>query len=167
MAYGQVAGGMAAIRAPVPASVKRLVFVCHGNICRSAYADALARAAGFNVASFGLSTSTGNPAWPLVAERAAARGLDLTAHRATALADFVPQPGDYLLGMEVRHLHKLAVDPRLGHLPRGLLGQYARPRIPHLHDPYQLNPAYMEVCLERVASAVAGLLSAYPAARTA
>ena len=166
LAHGQVAAGMAAVRAPDPAAVRRLVFVCHGNICRSAYADAAARAAGFAVASFGLSTSTGNPAWPLVTARAAQRGIDLSAHRATEMADFVPLAGDYLQGMEVRHLHKLAADPRLADLPRGLLGQYAAPRIPHLHDPYKLDPAYMDVCLDRVTRAVAGLIKAYPAARS-
>src|SRR4051812_36705278 len=34
--------------------VERLVFVCQGNICRSAYADALARRAGLRSVSFGL-----------------------------------------------------------------------------------------------------------------
>ena len=167
LAHAEVAAGQAAIAAPDAAQVRRLVFVCHGNICRSAYADGLARRAGMNVASFGLSTGSGKPAWPLVAERALARGLDLSDHRTTRSQDFTPLPGDYLLGMETRHLRKLAVDPLTAALPRGLLGSYASPAVPHLHDPYKLDPAYMDVCLARIERAVAALVTRYPGAATA
>ncbi len=167
LAYAEVASGHAAVSAPDPALVRRLVFVCHGNICRSAYADGLARRAGINVASFGLSTSSGKAAWPLVQQRSLGRGLDLSAHRTTRVEDYVPQPGDYLLGMETRHLRKLAANPKLAPLPRGLLGSYARPPVPHLHDPYQLDPAYMDICLARIERAVAGLIKRYPAATAA
>jgi protein-tyrosine phosphatase len=162
LSYAEVASGRAKLAAPQPDAVKRLVFVCHGNICRSAYAQALARRAGLAEAGFGLSTSTGNPAWGLVQQRAELRGLDLSAHRATSLADFEPRDGDYLLGMEVRHMRKLAADPRLAHLPRGLLGY---PAFPHLHDPYKLNPAYMDMCLDRIESAVNALVDQFPNAR--
>ncbi len=167
LAHAEVATGQAAIVPPDPAQVRRLVFVCHGNICRSAYADGLARRAGMNVASFGLSTSSGKAAWPLVAERALARGLDLSEHRTTRVEDYLPLPGDYLLGMETRHLRKLAVNPLTAGLPRGLLGSYATPAVPHLHDPYQLDPAYMDICLERIERAVAALVTRYPGATAA
>ena len=167
LAYAEVAVGQAKVIAPDPARVRRLVFVCHGNICRSAYADGLAQRAGMNVASFGLSTSSGKAAWPLVQQRSLARGLDLSGHRTTRVQDYDPQPGDYLLGMETRHLRKLAADPKTAQLPRGLLGNYASPPVPHLHDPYQLDPAYMDVCLARIERAVAGLIKRYPAATAA
>ena len=162
LSWAELATGLSAQQAPDPAQVRRLVFVCHGNICRSAYAQALARRAGMAEAGFGLSTSTGNPAWDLVQQRAALRGLDLSDHRATAIADFIPQEGDYLLGMEVRHMRKLAADPRVAQLPRGLLGA---PTFPHLHDPYKLDPAYMDVCLDRIEQAVDRLVSRFPNAR--
>ena len=164
LAYAEEASGQAAIVRPNPAQVRRLVFVCHGNICRSAYADGLARRAGKNVTSFGLSTSSGLAAWPLVLDRSLERGLDLSDHRTTRIEDYVPQPGDYLLAMEARHLRKLAANPKTANLPRGLLGSYASPPVPHLHDPYQLDPAYMDVCLARIERAVTGLVKRYPAA---
>ena len=167
LAHAEVAIGQAAIVPPDPAQVRRLVFVCHGNICRSAYADGLARRAGMNVASFGLSTSSGKAACPLVAQQAQARGLDLSDHRTTRAEDYLPLPGDYLLGMETRHLRKLAADPRTAGLPRGLLGSYATPAVPHLHDPYKLDPAYMDVCLDRIERAVAALATRYPGATAA
>ena len=165
LAYAEVASGQANVVAPDPAQVRRLVFVCHGNICRSAYAGGLARRAGMRAASFGLSTSSGKAAWPLVLERSLARGFDLSDHRTNRIEDYVPQPGDYLLGMETRHLRKLTADPKTADLPRGLLGSYARPPVPHLHDPYQLDPVYIEVCLARIERAVAKLVKRYPAAK--
>ena len=165
LAHGEVMTGLSGAVPPDPAKVHRLVFVCHGNICRSAYADMLARRAGMNVTSFGLSTSSGRPAWPAVSEVAAARGVDMSAHQTTRIEDYVPLPGDYLLGMETRHLRKLATHPLTAVLPRGLLGTYAAPGYPHIHDPYQLDPAYMAACLTRIERAVDGLVRRYPDAR--
>ena len=167
LAHAEVLSGQTGAVPPDPAQVRRLVFVFHGNICRSAYAQVLARRAGMNVASFGLSTSSGKSAWPVVTEVAAARGIDLTAHRTTRIEDFVPLPGDYLLGMETRHLRKLAEHPLTAVLPRGLLGTYCDPTVPHLHDPYKLDPAYLEICLTRIERAVEGLVRRYPAATAA
>ncbi len=164
LAHGEVLTGLSGAVPPDPAKVRRLVFVCHGNICRSAYADVLARRAGMNVASFGLSTSSGKGAWPAVSQIAATREVDLSAHRTTRIEDYVPLPGDYLLGMETRHLRRLAAHPLTAVLPRGLLGAYSDPTVPHLHDPYKLDPVYMKVCLTRIERAVEGLVRRYPAA---
>ena len=165
LSYGEVALGAAGISKPDPALVRRLVFVCHGNICRSAFADVVARQAGLRVASFGLSTDAGKGAHPPAIAAADALGFDLNAHRTTRGGDFVPAPGDYLLAMETRQLRRLAADPRFASLPRGLLGSYASPPVPHLHDPYQLDPAYMPICLQRIKTAVANLVTVFPGAR--
>lgn len=167
LSYGELALGLSAQCKPEAMAVQRLVFVCHGNICRSAYAHGLAAAAGANVASFGLSTSTGKRAHRPVIELAAARGLDLSGHRSTDVADFVPQQGDLLLAMETRHLRKFASDRDLANLPRMLLGNFAPFAVPHLHDPYELDASYMAVCLTRIERAVEGLLRRYPAAISA
>lgn len=165
LSYGEVALGAAGISRPDPSSVRRLVFVCHGNICRSAFADAAARAAGLRVASFGLSTDAGKPAHPPAIKVAAAFGVDLGHHRTTRAGDFVREPGDYILAMETRQLRQIASDATLADVPRGLLGLYAGPIVPHLHDPYELDPAYMAVCLKRIESAVSNLAAAFPRAR--
>jgi len=144
--------------------VRRLVFVCHGNICRSAYADGLARGLGAQTASFGLSTTSGLGAHPPVAALAEQAGLSLADHRTTAREDYVRRDGDLLLAMEHRHLRKLAADPRLRGLPRLLLGSFAAPPLPHLHDPFEHEGAYMARCLARIDGAVRRLLARYPAA---
>lgn len=165
LSYGEVALGAAGISRPDPAVVRRLVFICHGNICRSAFADAAAREAGLRVASFGLSTDAGKGAHPPAIEAARALGVDLTAHRTTRGSDFEIEPGDFLLAMETRQLRRLAADARFAGAPRNLLGLYATPAVPHLHDPYELDPAFMLICLRRIESAVANLAVAFPGAR--
>jgi protein-tyrosine phosphatase len=165
LAHGQTALGAAKIVMPPPESVRRLVFVCQGNICRSAFAEAAARRRGMAVCSFGLSTTAGVGAHPPAIEAADRLGIDLRPHRATRCEDYVPREGDLLLAMEVRQLHRLAADPRLAALPRSLLGLWATPRRPHLHDPYSLDDAYMRTCLEAIATAVAALERAFPNTR--
>ena len=91
-------------------------------------------------------------------------GLDMSGHRTTSVQDFVPQEGDYLLAMEVRHLRKLAANAALAHLPRGLLGNYVPFPLPHLHDPYGLDDRYMAHCLQRIERAVEGLVTDFPGA---
>jgi protein-tyrosine phosphatase len=164
LAYGELATGrLSAFRLRRPESVRRLVFVCHGNICRSAIAHRLALAEGLPVASLGLSTSTGASS-PEQAVAAAARAqVDMSTHRATDFKDFKVQPGDLFLVMEVRQAH--ALRRRLG--PRDdvhvcLLGLWGSPVMPHLHDPFTLSDAYFDTCFRRVKTAVRRLGEALP-----
>jgi protein-tyrosine phosphatase len=149
-----------------PEAVRRVVFVCHGNICRSAFAHHEALKYNLNVASLGLSTSTGgrSPA-PAIASAARA-GIDLTVHRATSWPDFKVQAGDLFLVMEVRQAHEMR--RRLGKrddVQVCLLGMWCKPVMPHLHDPYTLGDRYFDVCFERVRQAVRYLSADVPQAR--
>ena len=159
LAYAELATGrLRPFRLARPALVQRVVYVCLGNICRSAYGVQVARDCGLNVASFGLSTSTG-AASPAAALAAAARGgVDLAPHRARDWDDFEVRPGDLFLVMEIRHAH--ALRRRLG--PRQdvqicLLGMWCEPPMPHLHDPFTLGAAYFDSCFARVRTATLGL----------
>jgi protein-tyrosine phosphatase len=141
-----------------PERVRRVVFVCLGNICRSAYAHRVAASLGMPAVSIGLSTSTG-AASPEAALHAAQRsGVDLSAHRATDFDDFEALPGDLFLAMEVRHADEL--QRRLiarSDVQIALLGLWCEPQMPHLHDPYTLSDAYFDRCFARVRQAVHGL----------
>ena len=59
-----------------------ILFVCSGNTCRSPMACALARAAGVDAQSAGLSAWPGAPATPQAIRAAARLGADLSGHRA-------------------------------------------------------------------------------------
>lgn len=151
-------GLLSAFRLRQPRRVRRVVFVCLGNICRSAYAHRVAASVGMPAASVGLSTCTG-AASPDCALRAARRGgLDLGTHRATDLRDFDILPGDLLVAMEIRHARELR--RRLAgrdDIQIVLLGLWCAPPTPHLHDPYSLSDAYFDHCFARLRQAVLAL----------
>jgi protein-tyrosine phosphatase len=165
LSHGELSFGRGGVRLDDPAEIRRLVFVCHGNICRSAFADVAARRAGLSVASFGLSAESGRAAHSPAIKAAARLGQALGDHRATDVSDYIPQEGDLLLAMETRQLRRIADDPRLAHVPRTLLGLYTRPRVPHLHDPYSLSSAYMARCLALIETTIPVLRAAFPNAK--
>jgi protein-tyrosine phosphatase len=127
-------------------SVKRLVFVCKGNICRSAYADGKAKALGLPAASFGLSVRGESPANEVAIRAAAARGVDLSAHRTRSRDAVGIRAGDLLLAMELPQAKAIAGPG----IPKGvqttLLGLWCEPPCPHIEDPYGLPPEYFSTC---------------------
>jgi protein-tyrosine phosphatase len=162
LAYAELATGrLHAFRLKHPERVQRVVYVCLGNICRSAYGHQVARECGLNVASLGLSTSTG-AASPMEAVEAAGRqGVDMDSHRAVDWSDFKVRPGDLFLVMEVRQAHDLR--RRLGErddVQVCLLGMWCSPLMPHLHDPFSLSAGYFDTCFVRVRQATLRLSQA-------
>lgn len=148
-----------------PHRVRRLVFVCQGNICRSAFAAQVAQWLALESTSLGLATTTGARSPAAAVEAARRQGYDLRAHRATDLRDFAVRPGDLFLAMEVRQARELR--RRLGvrdDVEVVLLGLWCTPRRPHLHDPYTLSDAYFDQCFSRLSDAVINLRRAVPQA---
>lgn len=140
-----------------PERVQRLVFVCLGNINRSAFGHAVAASRGVNTASIGLATTTGAPAFEKAVSTASIYGFDLSSHRATDFKDYRYREGDLLLAMEVRHAHKLVARG----IPKesiALLGHWSRPHRVHIHDPYEHTDAYFQTCFAVIQSAVANLV---------
>jgi protein-tyrosine phosphatase len=141
-----------------PGSVDRLVFVCLGNINRSAFAAAVARACGARACSIGLSTTTGTPAFETSLAIATDHGIDLTGHSATDLLDYEFRHGDLMVAMEIRHVRRLAA---AGIPLRSivLLGYWATPRRMHLHDPHTLCLDYFRTCFTLLNSATVNLVN--------
>lgn len=150
---------------PDATRVRRLVFVCLGNINRSAFAENVAKSLGANTCSIGLSTQTGLPAFHMAVATATYYGFDLSLHQATDITDYQFQEGDLLLAMEIRHVNKLIA---LG-IPKesiSLLGYWATPIRIHLHDPHTLSEAYFKTCFSLINSAVLGLVTEMRAANS-
>lgn len=143
---------------------RRLVFVCLGNINRSAFACAVAQRAGESCISIGLSTTTGAPATPQAIAQACAQGFDLSGHAATNFVDYTYAEGDLLLVMEVRHAFRL-VELGIPSRSIALLGAWATPKRIHLHDPHTLSADYFATCFQLIESAVTRLLEDWRAAR--
>jgi len=88
---------------------RTIVFVCLGNIIRSAFAAQLLRSrltarADVHVRSAGLATTPGNPADATAILCAQRFGVDLRAHRTHSLDRSDLEEADILLVMEVDHI---------------------------------------------------------------
>lgn len=148
-----------------PAKVRRLVFVCLGNINRSVFAEFVARSQGLKTCSLGLATSLGSTAFPKAIATAKPMGFDLESHRSTPFDNYAAAEGDLLLVMEIRHAHALI---RKG-VPTdriALLGAWSRPVRFHLHDPHTLSDDYFRSCFALIQSAVLNLADELRAAQS-
>ena len=139
--------------------VERLVFVCKGNICRSAYAEARAVATGFPAASFGIAACPDASADETAIIHAAARRISLSAHRTTTLQAFTHQRGDLLVCMEPPQAKIVATRFGESRPQVTLLGLWAGSRRPWLFDPYGSGDAYWRTCLDTIDSGIDQMLA--------
>ena len=134
-------------------SVERLVFVCKGNICRSAYAEVIAKSLGVEAVSCGIDTRNGLPANADAILAAKARGVDLSKHKTTPISSLVHKKGDLLIAMEpwqADHLvNKLSGDHKIS-----LLGIWSGFKRPHIHDPYGASSIYFNHCFNYIEKSV-------------
>jgi protein-tyrosine-phosphatase len=99
--------------------VKKILFVCSGNTCRSPLAEALARDIlpgrldfAVEIASAGTSAVEGAPASQQSIDVARAHGIDLSAHRSRPLNPGLVRSADLIVTMGVRHRDSVGeVDP--------------------------------------------------------
>ena len=126
--------------------VKRLVFVCQGNICRSPLGEAVARQQGFPAISFGLDTRGNDPADSRAIAWAQSNGYSLKNHITTRVDQYEPQAGDLLVGMEPRHIRKLQSLFAQAPVQITLIGLWLESPLAYLHDPYNAKEEYFDLC---------------------
>jgi protein-tyrosine-phosphatase len=138
-------------------NVTRLVFVCSGNICRSPLGEIVARSLGVQAESYGLDTRGGDPADDRVINYAKTKQLNLSPHTTRRIAQYVPQNGDLLVGMEPMHAKKLKM--LFGNqVPITLVGLWLPRPIVYLHDPYNTHLEFFNCCSTLVESATTQLI---------
>jgi len=115
---------------------QRVIFVCTGNICRSPYAEAVARKHGLVAVSCGVATQNGLPADPTAIQEAGRRNLDTTAHRTTRWEDLEIRPGDVIVATELRHAMAVRHKAREENCPVVLLSSLLPQEFTVLRDPY-------------------------------
>jgi protein-tyrosine phosphatase len=134
-------------------SVNRLVFVCHGTICRSAFCEYFARSLGLNSASVGLECTDGNSADERAQALATIRSLNMSGHATMNVRNFKKQSGDLFIVMEPKHLH--ALKNLLGvSYQVTLIGLWPEKKNSYVHDPYSANQKYFNNCIDYLASCV-------------
>lgn len=136
--------------------MERLVFVCKGNICRSAYAEAVARSMGIKAISCGLQTVENAPANEDAIRTAQKMGIDLRAHRTTPIMYLELKKTDLLVVMEPKQARFLQRNMGRQH-QYTLLGIWARPRLPYIHDPHGSPANYFEKCFDYIKKSVNGI----------
>ena len=96
----------------------KILFVCHGNICRSPMAEFvmkdLVKKAGledqFKIASAATSTEEiGNPVYPPARRKLSEHGIDCSGKRARQLLNSDYEKYDLLIGMDHANLRSIAV----------------------------------------------------------
>jgi protein-tyrosine phosphatase len=157
----------------IPPTVRSVLFVCKGNICRSPFAEHVAQklesdghARGVIFASAGLHVSKPK-APPSEAIRVAEKfGVDIEKHRSQVISRELMESFDLIVSMEVwqhaelnarfpQYRRKLFVLPLLEPDPIVKVGGYAAFNI---EDPYGGSPAAFEQCFLRIERCVSGFL---------
>jgi protein-tyrosine phosphatase len=140
------------------ARVNRIVFLCHGNICRSSLAEYYARNLGANTVSCGLACRGNDPADKRAINFAADIGLDLTVHTTTNIKDVVFSGDDLLVAMEPAHLDGIKKHNTQGAqiTLAGLWGDNNKSA--YIHDPYSAIDEHFLICGNNILCAVRGLV---------
>ncbi|MBR2959048.1 MAG: low molecular weight phosphotyrosine protein phosphatase [Bacteroidales bacterium] len=96
--------------------MKRLLFVCHGNICRSPMAEFIMkklvrnaeREADFEIASAATSTEEiGNPVYPMARQELAKHGIGCPGHSARQLTKADYAHFDMIVGMDANNMQSM------------------------------------------------------------
>lgn len=162
----QAAMRLAAAAPPLAAVLRRrarralqagdCLFLCHGNLNRSAFAAALARQLhpDWRIGEAGTQASRGARSSQLAVAAAAKWKIDLSAHRAARLDARLSREFPAIFVFDARNLIELALSHPRALRRAHLLGWLAQQRAPVISDPHG-GPA---ACYEHAFAAIASAL---------
>lgn len=148
-------GGFSPYRAIHWERVARVCFVCTGNICRSPFAESVARNLGLDSRSCGLNLTEGSPADEAAQRIALGFGNNLSAHRSRRFVAAEVGSGDLIVAMEPAQAEVvLTALPPATSAQITLLGLWAESPRPYLHDPYGQPDPYFQECFRIIDESV-------------
>ncbi|NMH59049.1 low molecular weight phosphatase family protein [Alteromonas ponticola] len=137
--------------------VRRLVFICSGNICRSPFGEEVSKVNDFEAVSYGLHCRGGDPAFEKTLHFSKELGYDLHAHRSQHISNYEPKTNDLLVVMEPAHL--LELERLFPESKKVLIGILSSQRTVYLHDPYNTNDYFFLKCLRSIEIATKKLIT--------
>ena len=124
----------------------KVLFVCSGNTCRSPYAEAVATSLGLEARSAGTTAMVGMPAAPDAVRASARRGLDLEAHRASALEAELVNWADVVVAFGERHIQAIEQ-----------LGGAGKTKLVLVEDPWERGGDAYDQAYDQIDAAVRAL----------
>jgi protein-tyrosine phosphatase len=152
----------AAIRAE---EIDRLIFVCKGNICRSSFAEAVARSKGWPAESFGLDVEKPQSADEEANKVALMLGVDMTDHGSRSIHEAVFSKGDCLVAMEPEQLVALQGAKERYGCQVTLLGIWGASSALRVPDPFGKGRREMVRVFRQIEDSLSGLLRAIERSR--
>ena len=158
--FGRIFSGSPSL----PQSVSNVLVICHGNICRSPFAEALLESmhARLSVKSAGLAATGGDPVQPGALRVAREFGIDLSNHQSRRLERIDLEWADLILGMEGRHV--MSVKQLLGNTASNVVtvGDFLE-RSPHLiPDPWGQPDEYFRSVFAQIKAGIKSLCVKLP-----
>jgi protein-tyrosine-phosphatase/predicted ATP-grasp superfamily ATP-dependent carboligase len=138
-----------------------IVFLCHGNICRSPLAAALAenKQSGVAIDSAGFHEQTGRSCPQKILRIGTAFGIDLSSHRSVRITRDQLANADLVIAMDLENLNRLRQEfPEMANRTT-LLGLFGRPETLAIADPYLADEAASNRICEQVREGVEGMAS--------
>lgn len=139
--------------------VRRFVFVCFGNVCRSPYAEAAAQGMGFSATSCGVDVTRSAPAELMAIEAALLRGTDLTGHMSRSIYEVKVESTDCLVVMAPAQLGVALAFAEESRCQLTLIGLWCNPAILEITDPYGKTLDEFKKCFDQIDKGLAGLLA--------
>lgn len=135
--------------------VSRALVICHGNICRSPFAERLLaeRMPAWTVCSGGLHAGAGSPAEPGARRVCHDWDIDLEDHTAMVLDDELVDWADLVIGMEGHHLVQLYQRFPAARGKALVLGEFLEAGPFTIEDPWGRDDGVFRSVFERIVRA--------------
>lgn len=143
------------------ARVRRFVFICRGNVCRSPFAELLASRAGIDSISAGTDVRRSLLPPDYAISAANQHGIDLSGHRSKSLSVIEIRSTDCLVAMEPNHLDAVRSQQQAAGCQLTLLGLWHAPSLVRIDDPYGGQLDDFVICYDLISASVVGLLTQF------